>query len=89
MLHTHSKLTAQGQVSVPASVRKALGLSQGAVLEWIEQDGRIVVRRAARHDSLAVHQALFPDGPPTRPALSPDALKDGIRARMRQRHARD
>jgi AbrB family looped-hinge helix DNA binding protein len=89
MLRSHSKLTAQAQVSVPASVRQALGLSQGSVLEWIEQDGQIIVRRAARHDSMAVHEALFPQEGPAAPAPSPAALKDGIRARMRKRHARD
>jgi len=72
---------------VPASVRRALGLTPGSVLEWVEERGRIVVKRASRHDSQAVHDALFPkdEGPP--PAKSLDDLKQGIRAHVKRRHA--
>ena len=58
MIHVRSKLTSQGQVSVPAAVRRQLGLGPGAILEWVEEDGRIIVRRAVHHDSAAVHGAL-------------------------------
>jgi AbrB family looped-hinge helix DNA binding protein len=60
MIQAHSKLRSQGQVSVPAAVRRQPGLGPGGVLERIEDGGRIVVRRAACHDSAAVHAALFP-----------------------------
>jgi AbrB family looped-hinge helix DNA binding protein len=54
----HSKLTAQGQVSVPAAVRRSLGVGPGAVLEWSDDDGgAIVVRRAGRHSSQDIHLA--------------------------------
>jgi len=86
MIQVQSKLTSQGQVSVPAAVRRSLGLGPGAVLEWIEEDGRIVVRRAAKHDSAAVHGALFPEGAPAAKTLT--ELKQGVVAAMRQRHAR-
>ena len=42
-----SKLTAQGQISVPAAVRRKLGLGPGSVLEW-EEDGDAVAERHAR-----------------------------------------
>ncbi|RYF38998.1 MAG: AbrB/MazE/SpoVT family DNA-binding domain-containing protein [Comamonadaceae bacterium] len=89
MIHTHTKLTSQGQVSVPASVRRALGLTPGSTLEWIEEQGRIVVKRATRHDSQAVHQALFPEGNGASAPKSLDELKQGIRQRMKSRHASD
>lgn len=89
MIHTHTKLTSQGQVSVPASVRRALGLTPGSTLEWIEEQGRIIVKRATRHDSQAVHDALFPEGVAAPAPKSLDELKDGIRQRMKRRHARD
>jgi antitoxin PrlF len=82
----HSRLTAQGQVSVPAEVRRRLGIAPGSVLEWDEEEGRIVVRRAARYSSEDVHQALFP-----RRAAKPktlDEIKDGISQYVRARHAR-
>ncbi len=90
MNHAQTKLTPQGQVSVPASVRRALGLTSGSALEWVEEEqGRIVVRRAVRHDSQAVHDALFPQGSDAAWAKPLDALQDGIREHMQRRHARD
>jgi antitoxin PrlF len=86
MALAHSKLTAQGQISVPAPVRKRLGVGPGSVLEWTEQGEDIVVRRASRSTSDDVHRAAFPDGPPARRPLS--VLKEGLRRHARERHAR-
>ena len=81
-----SRLTAQGQVSVPAEVRKKLGVGPGSVLEWDEKNDEVVVRRAGKHTSAEVHQALFPEGGPHR--KSPASVKEGIRRYVRSRHAR-
>jgi antitoxin PrlF len=81
-----SRITAQGQVSVPAEVRRKLGVGPGSVLEWKEQDDAIVVRRAGTYTSVDVQQALFGGSAPERHSL--DALKDGIRSHIRTRHAR-
>jgi antitoxin PrlF len=80
-----SKLTSQGQVSVPAEVRKRLGLGPGSTLEWHEADGAYVVRRAGRVGTERVRAALF-ETPPAPRTL--DELKEGIRAHVRRRHAR-
>jgi AbrB family looped-hinge helix DNA binding protein len=81
-----SRVTSQGQISVPADVRRKLGIGPGSVLEW-EQDGdRILVRRAAQVTSEEIHRALFPDGPPKTRTL--EELKEGIRRHVRERHAR-
>ena len=61
MAIAHSKVTAQGQISVPVEVRKKLGIGPGSVLEWDELDNQVVVRRAGRYTSQDVHQSLFPD----------------------------
>lgn len=82
----HSKLTIQGQISVPAEVRRKLGVSPGSVLEWEEKAGEIVVRRAGRFTSADIHSAVFPAGAPT--PVSDKEIKDGIRRYMRKRHAR-
>jgi AbrB family looped-hinge helix DNA binding protein len=37
-----SRITAQGQISVPVEVRKKLGIGPGAVLEWNEENGQVV-----------------------------------------------
>lgn len=81
-----SKVTAQGQISVPAEVRKKLGIGPGSVLEWHEQDGSVVVRRAGRFSSSDVHEALFAKGTPKGKRVP--NVKAGIRAAIRQRHAR-
>lgn len=81
-----SKLTAQGQISVPAEVRRKLGLGPGSVLEWDEQDGEVIVRRAGLHTSEDIHRALFPDGPPK--ARTVAELKQGAARYLKKRHAR-
>jgi AbrB family looped-hinge helix DNA binding protein len=86
MAIAQSKLTAQGQISVPAEVRRKLGVGPGSVLEWNEEDGRVVVRRAGRFSSEEVHRTLFPGGAPK--ARSPGQMKAGIRRHMKQRRAR-
>ena len=82
-----SRITAQGQISVPAGVRKKLGVGPGAVLEWQERDGEVVVRRAGKYSFEDIHLALFPEGRPK--PRSAREIKEGIRARMRKRYARD
>jgi len=85
MAIAQSKLTAQGQISVPAKVRKMLGVGPGSMLEWDEQGEAIIVRRAGRYSSGEIHQALFPEGRPRKRA----ELKTAIRKHIRARHARD
>ena len=81
-----SKVTAQGQISIPADIRRKLGIEPGSILEWEEEGGKIVVRRASRFSSEDIHQALFrAQKPQTRTA---DELKDGIRHYIRKRYAR-
>lgn len=87
MAIAQSKVTAQGQISIPAEVRRRLGVGPGAVLEWVEADAGIVVRRAARFSSEAIHAAVFPDGRPAKRSVA--EMKEGIRARLRSRHAGD
>jgi AbrB family looped-hinge helix DNA binding protein len=88
MLQIQTKLTSQGQVSVPAAVRQLLSLRPGSVLVWTEEDGRITVERAVRHSTADVHQALFSDDAVrTAPAKSLTELKQGIRQHMQRRHA--
>jgi antitoxin PrlF len=81
----YSKLTGQGQISIPAEVRRALGLGPGALIEWDAQGDEIVVRRAGRYTSEDIHRALFAKRP--RPRTLKE-LKDGVRRYMRARHAR-
>jgi antitoxin PrlF len=84
MSFASSKLTAQGQISVPAEVRRKLGLAPGSVLEWEEDGERVVVRRAGVHSSEEIHAALFPQGVPPKSLAE---LKAGLRRAVLKRHA--
>ncbi len=84
MALAHSRLTAQGQISVPAEVRRRLGIGPGSVLEWQQQGSGILVRRVGQYTSEDLHHALFKSSP------APHALgelKEGIRRHMRRRYA--
>ena len=87
MALAQSKLTAQGQISVPAEVRRKLGLGPGSVLEWdidVESEN-MVVRRGTQFTSDDIHRAIFPDKP--EPKTLAD-LKNAIGQRMRKRYAK-
>jgi antitoxin PrlF len=84
MALAHSRLTAQGQVSVPAKVRKKLGVGPGSLLEWDDDGEQVVVRRAGRFSSEDVHRSLFASPPKTRTL---EDLKAGVRRHIKRRHA--
>jgi AbrB family looped-hinge helix DNA binding protein len=86
MVLARSKVTAQGQISIPASIRQKLGIAPGSILEWDEEGEKIVVRRSARFSSEDIHRALFQQGPPKPRSL--DEMKEGIRRHVRERYAR-
>ena len=86
MAIAHSRVTAQGQISVPSEVRKKLGVGPGSVLEWEERNDEIVVRRAGKYSSAGIHAAVFAGRAPATKTIT--ELKDGIRQHMRKRHAR-
>src|SRR5437660_5602879 len=81
-----SKITAQGQVSVPAEVRRKLGVGPGSMLQWDEEEERIVVRRTGRYTSEEIHRALFPKKAPASRTL--EQLDEGVRRSIRKRYAR-
>jgi AbrB family looped-hinge helix DNA binding protein len=84
MALAHSKVTAQGQVSVPAKVRQRLGVGPGSVLEWDQDGDRVIVRKAGRYSSEDIHRALFSKAPRRRTI---DEMKNGIRRYLKKRHA--
>ena len=81
-----SKITAQGQISVPAEIRKILGVGPGSTLEWDESEDQVVVRRSGGHTSTEVHDALFAGDVPA-PCGTPD-IKEAIRTHARMKYAR-
>jgi antitoxin PrlF len=85
MAIAQSRLTAQGQISVPAAVRRKLGVGPGSTLEWHEEGERIVVRRVGRFTSTDLHQAIFLSPPKPRTL---GELKAGLKTYVKRRHAR-
>lgn len=82
---TRSRLSAQGRTLVPPEIRKRLGLEAGSFLEWHEEDGKIVVRRADSCTFEDIHKKLF------KAKIEPkslDELKEGIEDYMRKEHPR-
>jgi antitoxin PrlF len=86
MALAHSKLTAQGQISVPADIRKKLGIVPGSVIEWDQEGDNIVVRRSGKYSSEDIHRVLFPDGPPKRVSIKD--MKEAIGRGIAERYAR-
>ena len=87
MAIAQSKVTAQGQISVPVEVRKKLGVGPGSVLEWDEHGEQVVVRRAARYTSEDIHRVLFPEKEFPR-RKKPVDVKEAIRTYVRKQNAR-
>ncbi|MFC4819995.1 AbrB/MazE/SpoVT family DNA-binding domain-containing protein [Dokdonella ginsengisoli] len=85
-MNATSKLTAQAQVSVPAAMRRKLGIGPGSTIVWELEGDHVVVRRVGLHTSQAIHSILFDDAPKRKTLAE---LKSGIAKHLRQRHARD
>jgi AbrB family looped-hinge helix DNA binding protein len=81
-----SKVTAQGQISVPAEVRRQLAVGPGSVLVWEWRDGEFVVRRASKFSSVDIQAALFGAANPVR--AKPTDVKAGVRTYIQRKHAR-
>jgi AbrB family looped-hinge helix DNA binding protein len=86
MVLARSKITAQGQISVPAAVRQKLGVGPGSVLEWEEEGDKLVLRRAGTYTFEDIRRKLFPNGPPRR--LSVEEMDEAVRRHIRKRYAR-
>ena len=71
---------------MPVEIRKKLGVGPGAVLEWDEENGQVVVRRMGRYSSEDVHQALFPKKRLASTTI--EEMKAGIARHIKGRYAR-
>jgi AbrB family looped-hinge helix DNA binding protein len=81
-----SKVTAQGQISVPVEVRRKLGIGPGSVLEWDEEGDAVVVRKAGWHTSEDIHRAIFAQRKAVPKKL--EEFDKGVRRYMKKKHAR-
>ena len=81
-----TRITSQGQVSVPAAIRRKLGVAPGSTLQWTLRGDEVVVKRRGQYTFEDIHKELFPNGPPKRRSLK--ELKLGIEAYIREKHGR-
>jgi AbrB family looped-hinge helix DNA binding protein len=82
-----SKITSQGQISVPAEIRRKLGVGPGSTIAWEEDGDQIVVRRAKKYTSEDIRRAGFPEGPPQKVATI-EQMKQAIGRGISERYAR-
>jgi AbrB family looped-hinge helix DNA binding protein len=82
-----SRLTTQGQISVPAEVRRKLGVAPGGAISWEQlETGEIVVRRA---DKLTFDEvrARFAHLRPRRP-VTPEQMDAAVAEHLAAKHHR-
>lgn len=80
-----SRITAQGQVSIPVSVMRQFGLGPGEVINWESLNGHLVIEKAGQFSLEDVQKALkLPKGIHKTAA----EIKDGIKAAVRAKYAR-
>ncbi len=89
MAIARSKITSQGQISVPVAVRKKLGLVPGSTMEWEENEdeGKVTVKRAGTYSFEDIRRELFKNEPPPK-RKSLEELKEGIADYMRERYGK-
>jgi antitoxin PrlF len=81
-----TRITSQGQVSVPAAIRRKLGVAPGSTLQWTLRGDEVVVKKRASVTFEDIHKALFPNGPPK--PISLKQMKEAIAQHIREKHAR-
>ncbi len=79
-----SRITAQGQVSIPVSVMRQFGLAPGEVITWDTLDGHLIIEKAGHYTLADIQSALE-----IRQGIHKlDAeIRAGIKARIRTKHA--
>ena len=81
-----TRITSQGQVSVPAAIRRKLGVEPGSTLQWTVRGDEVVVKRRAGSSFEDMHKILFPDGLPK--PISTKQMKEAIANYAHEKHAR-
>ena len=54
----HTKMSAKGQVVIPKDVRDRLGLVEGVVLDVIETESGVILRKPAERKKVSVDEAV-------------------------------
>ena len=85
-----SRLSSKEQLSLPAAIRRLLGIQAGDELVWMrDEEGRLLVQSARPNTLADIRTAIAASGvrPVTRP-VTLEEMKKGIAARMKDKHGR-
>ena len=86
MSRLRSTVNAHGRTTIPASIRRKLGVEPGSIVEWHHQGDAVVIRKSVGpYTSEDIRRALFPTPPR---AHSLEELKEGIADYIREKHGR-
>ena len=84
-LSAKSKLTSKGQTTVPKEIRDALGLDEGASIEWVVDEGKVTVRAKTRN--IADFAGIL-GKPPNGRHLSVEEMDDAVAQAVADRFER-
>jgi AbrB family looped-hinge helix DNA binding protein len=71
----HAKVAERGQVTIPKAIRDRLGIVPGTVLDFADENGRLIAVKAEAVDKLEALYGRFGEG------RSADAVVDELRDR--------
>lgn len=84
MAIAQSRITAQGQVSIPVNIMRKFGLAPGEVINWDILNGQLVVQKSGQYTLEDVREVLKL---PKSIHKTDEEIKEGIRNRMRAKYA--
>ena len=78
-----SRITSQGQVSIPVGILRQFGLAPGDVISWDTRDGYLIIEKAGQYGLEDVRKCLkLPKGV----HKTDEEIREGVRQRMRAKH---
>ncbi len=87
MARTQTRMTTQGQISIPLDLRERLGIRPGSTVEWTAEGDRLIGHRLGNKTFDDVRRSLGLDQRPMRPPRTLGEKNDVI-ARMVQAKVR-
>ncbi len=76
------RITAKGQITIPAELRKRLGIRAGTRVNWIEEKGRLVLIPMTARGIKEIMGFLKPK--PGEPSAFEESFKERARERQRE-----
>lgn len=76
------RITAKGQITIPAELRKRLGIRAGTRVNWIEEQGRLVLIPMTARGIKEIMGFLKPK--PGEPSVFEESFKERARERQRE-----